>query len=66
MSLSTRNLVRLQVQKAGESIDDALLHLHQGEQMCEGRSTPMREQLPAIVVMLLEVKKVLLRFRSEL
>jgi hypothetical protein len=66
MALSTRELVRTQVQKAIESQDDCLKHLCIAEQLCEGRSTPMNEQLPSIVVLIENMKVILAKFRAEL
>jgi hypothetical protein len=66
MARSTRNLVRGQVERAAECQDSALEHLAAAEQLCEGRSTPVNKYMSTLVALIVEVKKVLLVFRSEL
>ena len=66
MPRSTRNLVRLQIEKAVDCQDRALGHLAAAEQLCEGLSKPVNNYMPTLVVLVCEVKKVLVKFRSEL
>jgi hypothetical protein len=66
MAKSDRLLIRLDVQKAANSVDDILVHLKNAADRCGGRSELMNNQLPIFVSLLAEVKQMLLKFRFEL
>jgi len=66
MPRSTRSKVRWQIEKAADQLTRCMEHLARADAMAAGRSTPIENYLPQLVVMLEEVRKVLLGFRAEL
>ena len=66
MPRSTRNKVRFQIERAAECQDRAIEHLKNATDMADSGSTPINKQMPDLVKMLMSVKGVLLKFRSEL
>lgn len=66
MPRSTRNKVRFQIERAAECQDRAVEHLKNANDMADGRSTPINENMPDLVGMLESVKVALLKFRSKL
>jgi len=66
MPRSKRNRVRFQIERAAECQDRAMEHLQNAFNIADGKSTPINEQMPDLVVLLESVKGVLLKFRGRL
>lgn len=63
---STRNKIRHQASKALADIDRCLNHLQFLEELAGGQSDHINETLPAVVVMIAEVQKLLSEWRDTL
>ncbi|KKN25065.1 hypothetical protein LCGC14_0888480 [marine sediment metagenome] len=66
MGRSTRNKVRFQIEKSADCMDRCLAHLKNATDLGDGNSTPINASMPNLVSLVLSVKDVLLKFRSEL